>query len=229
MPTITPVPFNPSAISMSVERDALRSPGIHLSSIIKDMLVAAGIGRQMKGRPLTKSEQHLIFQRGFLWERMVSEYLESEEWIKRQQDELASKHMAIGVAEVSPMSAIRLVRPGECILDGIYMTPDALNMTDYCVEEWKATAIRAKGFSIEDRRPEWLWQAGSYAHVFGMTEAIIRIWHVSDNIIQGHKIVWTPEEIRDNWSRIRDHWDHMQDRKKVIGDAVRPAGSATTS
>lgn len=211
MPTCTPVSFNPLSISMSVERDAKRSPGIHLSSIIKDMLITAGVERKVKGRALTREEQHLIFQRGFLWERMVAEFVETEEWLKREVEGAASRHLTAGVAELPST----LVRPGECALDGIYMTPDALNMTEYAIEEWKATAMRFRGFSIEERRPEWLWQAGAYAAIFGMTKTIIRVWHVSDNVLNSLLFTWTPEEIRENWSRIKGHYEYMQERQRL--------------
>jgi hypothetical protein len=213
MPKITPVTFSPLAITMSVERDAKRSPHIHLSSIIKDRLITAGIGRQVKGRPLTREEQHLIFERGFLWERMVKEFCDTEHWLQSQIEESAHKHLTQGIYE----SPSHLVRPGECMLDGIYMTPDAIDMKGYHVEEWKATAMRYKGFNIEDRRIEWLWQAGSYAHVFGMNKAIIRIWHVSDNIINSQLVEWTDDEIKENWRQIREHYDYMCERSKLTG------------
>lgn len=213
---ITPLAFDPRCISMSVERDALRSPGIHLSSILKDRLITAGIERRVKGsKPFTPQEQHLIFERGFLWERMVAEFVETEEWLKLQIEEAAHKHLKAGIAEITTQDPARvLVRPGECCLDGIYMTPDALNMSEYAIEEWKATAIRYKGFDVQARRMEWLWQAAAYAHVFGMTKAIIRVWHVSDNVLNSMKIEWTPEEVRENWQQILEHYQYMLRRKQ---------------
>ena len=206
---ITKLPFDPLCISMSVERLAQRSPGIHLSSIIKDRLLTAGIQRKVTGgKPFTAQEQHLLFERGFLWERMVVELTETQEWISRQIDESASQHFAAGMAEFDNV----LVRPGECMLDGIYMTPDALNMAQYAVEEYKATAIRAKNFDIEARRPEWLWQACSYAKVFGMNKAIFRIWHVSDNCITPLLVEWTHAEVDESWRQIREHYEFMQNR-----------------
>lgn len=210
MPTITPISFDPRVITLSVERDAKRSPNIHLSSIIKDLLITAGIERKLTGgKKFTPEQQHLIFERGFLWERMVHEFCETNEWYKRQLDEAASRHFVSGFAETDKI----LVRPGECMLDNIYMTPDALNMAEYAVEEWKATGLRGYNFNIEERRPEWLWQAASYAHIFGMTKAIFRIWHVSDGMINSLMIEWTPDEIKENWKRITEHWEFMQQRK----------------
>lgn len=205
---ITKLPFDPKCISMSVERAAVRSSGIHLSSIIKDRLITAGVSRKTVGRPFTREEQHLLFERGFLWERMVAEFTETQEWISRQIDEAASQHFAAGFAETDRV----LIRPGECMMDGIYMTPDALNMAEYAIEEYKATAIRAKNFDIEARRQEWLWQACSYAKVFGMNKAIFRIWHVSDNCITPILVEWTHEEVDENWRQIREHYEFMQSR-----------------
>lgn len=210
MPVIESIQFDPKSLNLSVERDAKRSPGIHLSSIIKDRLITAGVERRVKGAvPFTPEEQHLIFERGFLWERMVAEYVETDEWVHRQIDALASKHFAAGVLETNKT----LVRPGESVRDGIYMTADALNMHEYAVEEWKATGLRFRKFGIEARRQEWLWQACSYAGVFGMTKAIFRIWHVNDNIINSLRVVWTEEEIAENWRQMLEHREFMKQRR----------------
>jgi hypothetical protein len=180
-----------------------------LSTIIKDRLITAGIERATKGKPFTKEEQHLLFERGFLWERMVKEFCETEDWIKLQIEQSASHHFAAGVLELPQNS---LLRPGECQLDGIYMTPDAIHITDFRVEEWKATAMRAKNFDIEQRRPEWLWQAAAYANIFGMTKAMFRIWHVSENVISSLLVEWEKDEVVEEWRRIKDHYQTMKER-----------------
>jgi hypothetical protein len=215
MPVITQIPFDVKSISLSVERDAARSKGIHLSSIIKDRLITAGIERKVKGKQFTPEEQHLLYERGFLWERMVKEFCDTEEWIRRNTEEAAGSHFAAGVAELPSA----LIRPGECQLDGIFMTPDAINPQEFHVEEWKATAMRYRGFDIQVRRPEWLWQACSYAAIFGMTKAIFRVWHVSDNVINPISVQWTEEEVRQNWQNIKDHWQHMQERRILVRSA----------
>jgi hypothetical protein len=207
---ITPIRYNPKAISLSVERDAIRSPGIHLGAIIKDRLITAGIERKVKGgSKFTPEEQHLLFERGFLWERMVAEYIETNEWLCRQQDEHAGQHFSRALAETSERV---LVRPGECQLDGIFMTPDALNMQEQAVEEWKATGLRAYNFDIHSRRPEWLWQVGAYTHIFGFRKSILRIWHVSDNVITQLNIDWEDGELAKNWADLMDHYSFMRER-----------------
>jgi hypothetical protein len=207
---ITKIEFNPKALSISVERDAYRSPSIHLSSIIKDRLITAGIERKVKnGKPFTPEEQHLVFERGFLWERMVAEYVEMDEWLKRQTDELASKHFSLAMAEVDNRI---LVRPGECCLDGVYMTPDALNMQECAVEEWKATGLRYYNFDIYSKRPEWLWQVGAYTYIFGFNKSIIRIWHVSENVLNSMLIEWEDGELKRNWDDLMVHYKFMRDR-----------------
>lgn len=218
MPVLTELPFDPRVINLSVERDAHRNPGLHLSTVIKDRLITAGIERKIKGRPLTPEEQHLLFQRGYLWERMVEEFCSTQEWVERQLEVSASKHFNAGQGELDQDGC--LVRPGECLLDGIYMTPDAIDIKRLWVEEWKATAIRAKGFSIAERRPEWLWQAASYAAVFGMTTTVFRVWHVSDNCITSVRYDWTEEEIRSNWNDILIHKKYMEDRDARIKEAI---------
>ena len=212
MAVITKIPFNSHTVNISVERFAKRSAGIHLSSIIKDRLITAGIERKTKGKPFTPEEQHLLFQRGFLWERMVSEFVETEEWLQHQLEMSSAHHFAEGQLEVDTLVDKQLIRPGECMLDGVYMTPDAIHIGDFRVEEWKCTAMRAKGFDIEARRPEWLWQGAAYAKVFGMTKAFFRIWHINDNKIEPWLVEWTQEEVDTNWARLLEHYQIMRDR-----------------
>lgn len=214
MPVITKLPFDPRVISLSVERKAVRSNGTHLSSILKDMLITAGVGRSYKGRPMTPEEQHVLFETGFLWERMVAEYIASPENKQIEWDRFATQ-AAQAQTEVDVERSSDLVRPGECLMDGVYMTPDALNVRHWHMEEWKATAIRSKDFSIEERRLEWLWQGAAYARYFKTNRVIYRVWHyqIPQDVSQ-FVVEWGDEEIEQNWCNVVQHKLVMDTRKK---------------
>lgn len=197
MPEIKRIPFDELSIDLSPEKDRMRSPGIHLSSIIKDMLRTAGINRSGRGGSGNNAgSQHLTFEKGFLWERII-------EWALRAQMDVD--------ANAAPDD---LVRPGEVFMDGIYMTPDAINVREQQVEEWKSTGIRAKDFDIIARRIEWLWQGAAYARYFGFTKVVFRVWHHVDMppVVSQFEIEWTPEEVEENWQRILDHYEFMKRR-----------------
>jgi hypothetical protein len=196
MPIITPVSFDPLTINLSPERDRIRTPGIHLTAITKDMLLTSGINRAGRSQ-MSQQEQHLTFEKGFLWERIIEAALQAQ--------------MEVDM-EASPYD---LIRPGEVQMDGIYMTPDAINIRRNCVEEWKSTAMRSANFDIPTRRIEWLWQAGAYARYFGMTKATFRVWHHAEMppVVTQFDVEWTPQEIEDNWRRILDHYQFMLARQ----------------
>lgn len=193
---ITPLTFDVLKISLSPEKDKIRSPGVHLTHITKDMLLSSGISRKGKGKPMSEGEQHLTFEKGFLWERIA------EQAIKCQLEN-----------DIEGGSGF-LVRPGECEKDGIFLTPDAINLKSWHLEEWKSTGMRSAGFSIPDRRPEWLWQAMAYCGVFGMNRVIFRIWHHSEMPpnVTAFQIDFETAEVDINWRRILDHWAYMQRR-----------------
>jgi hypothetical protein len=196
MPLITPIPFDWKSIALSPEKHAVRSPGVHLTDITKDMLRCAGISRGGKGKPFSPEDQHMLFESGFLWERMIAFIL------------------TVAHEEANGSNELLLLRPGEQMMDGVALTPDAINIPTWCIEEWKATAMRSKGFDIQSKRPEWLWQAGAYCRVFGMRKAIFRIWHHGElpHTVTQLLVEWTQQEIEDNWFKILDHWKYMKER-----------------
>ena len=214
MPQISLLPFDVQTLSLSAERRAHRSAGIHLTSILKDMRITAGVERTY-GKPLTNDQQHLIFQNGFLWENAVAEYIQTPE---NQQAEIDYWIGNFGLEEQRKKeieeTSGAIIRPGECSLDGIYMTPDGINVRLFYIHEWKATSIRAKNFSIPTRRLEWIWQVGAYCKVFGMTRGIIRVWFTGDFPQQVNQYVldYTQQEIDDNWKNILDHYHFMRTR-----------------
>lgn len=215
MPVYTYLPFDRSVISLSMDRDAQRAPGIHLSTIIKDMRITAGIERGQRGKSFTDGEQYMVFEQGFLWERLVKEYIESPENRQIEWDYFVKGGLSQLTADSIENSGGHLMRPGECCLDGIYMNPDAVNLKLWHMEEWKATALRKANFNIEKHRPEWLWQIQAYCKFYHMNRGIFRIWHYGEMPTPDPTqlvVDFSDEELDKNWSIITGHYRHMQER-----------------
>lgn len=216
MPTIAELPFDSKFISLSAERDAIRSPGIHLSSIIKDMLITAGI-QKIRESKFSSDQQNLVFEQGFLWENMITEVINSKEYQQYEIDKLAELGLKGLIDDEVVASKGAVIRPGEQQLDGIYLTPDAINTRLWHYEEWKATSIRSAKFDIASRKPQWLWQGAANCKVFGMTRTVFRVWHSGElpQTIKQWVVDWSTQEIEDNWKMILDHYEVMKGRLKT--------------
>lgn len=200
MPTFKNIPFDYGSLSLSPERDKVRSPGLHLSDIIKHRLSSYGIDRAGKGK-FSLNQKHMLFEQGFLWERIIE--------------------LVLNYYQVEDSNG-ELVRPGEVMMDGIAATPDAINIVWWHLEEWKTTYIREKNMvktlpdgskivDIERVKPEWLWQAMAYCRLFGMTRVIFRIWFWGDlpARVWQVQIDFTEAEIEQNWQMILNQRDYM--------------------
>jgi hypothetical protein len=196
MPTFTDIPFDYSTLSLSPEKDKPRSAGLHLTDITKHRLSSFGINRAGKGT-YDDNQRHMLFEHGFLWERIVGYIL-------------------------NQTNSGEIVRPGEVCLDGIYATPDAINVVWWHLEEWKSTYVREKNMvktlrngstfvDIATHKPEWLWQAMAYCRFFNMTRVIFRIWFWGDMParVRQVQVDFTPAEIEQNWYMILNQRDYM--------------------
>jgi hypothetical protein len=201
MPVLIDVPFDYNTLSLSPEKDSIRSAGLHLTDITKHRLLSYGINRAGKAN-YDSPQKKMIFEQGFLWERIIAYILN-----QYQVD----------------LSGGELVRPGEDEIDGIFLTPDAINIIHWRLEEWKSTYIREKNMiklfadgssvvDIETHKPEWLWQAMAYCKLYGMTEAFFRIWFWGDMPAKVRQVLvqFTPAEVEKNWSMIIQHRKYMQ-------------------
>ena len=216
-PTVTEIPFDHKIVSLSVERDALRSPGVHLSHITKDMLITAGVKRfreSKKGAEEAAKEQHYTFEQGFLWERLVTDYIQTPYYQAQEWDWYVKRGLTQLVDDAIQGSGGTILRPGEVVMDGIAMTPDAINQRLFHLEEWKSTSIRSDGFDIAKRRVEWLWQVAAYARYFNMTRAIIRVWFYGEfpPTVKNFVIEFSTADIEENWTNILNHWNYMKSR-----------------
>lgn len=182
MPEIIEIPFDYSTLSLSEEDEfRTRTPGLHLSDITKAMLLEAGL-KKWKDEPDSIKRQ-MQFQKGFLWERVIGHILT--------------------LSDKRPI----LYRPGEYQTDGVIGTPDAINLTENALEEWKATAISTKNLTKDNlfyEKPEWKWAAGWHCAHFQLPYVIFRIWHHRefDPTVKQYQVSFTLAELRDNKEKL---------------------------
>jgi hypothetical protein len=169
------------------EVDYARSPGLHLSQIIADLNEVRGGPKYSEMNPRTRQ---LYFATGFIWERLVKQIFQDT---------------ALKVFEH------RLVRPGEFYLDGIAMSPDALDTEDWAIEEYKAT-FGSSIYPIDDSRYwTWLVQMKCYCKAVGSRSARLRVWFVggdwkgSGPQVKGWLFHFDDRENEETWQMVLNH------------------------
>lgn len=183
-----------------------RSPGLHLSDIIRE------IERDILGpeaRP-DKTPDQLVrlqahFEAGLLWERafetaMRERYTEGRPWVKRQ---------------------------GEVEVDGVAMTPDALDTQEGVVEEYKwtrvslATVLR-EGF--DKKWPGYMMQLKAYCRACKTTKGKLIVYFVNGSYKWGTPegdplpkcwlFTFTRQELEENWLMILSKKREIEARGK---------------
>lgn len=184
-----------------------RSPGLHLSDIIKTMQYE----REKRFNPDSPMDM-MMLEQGHTWEELVAHALQRR-WIGAHPDYPG-------------------YRPHEIILDGVAMSPDWVQpkgfhstlkpgATDFVVEEWKATKT-SQNKVLEDHQWYWLVQLKSYMHALGkqrgapVTRGRFRVWYINGDyswdakgsdltLLRGYvryDVEFTPRELEENWRAI---------------------------
>lgn len=180
--------FRADDYSESVWDGEVRSPGLHLSPLIKELDEAAhGEKRYPETDELTRQA---YFSVGFMWEQILSTVLSATALRK---------------------AAGQLVRPGEVTLDGIAMSPDAIDLTDYVLEEYKATWLSCKHPIDGTKFWHWMVQIKAYCKALGTRTARLRVfyvagdWRGSGPQVRGWTLEFTERELEENWAMITNH------------------------
>lgn len=117
------------------------------------------------------------------------------------------------------------VRPGEIVSpEGIYMSPDGVNPTMGCGEEFKCTwmSSRVYGENLSPYTDEygmptkkflhWFIQMKGYAKWLPTDTFLLRVLHINGNYehpyqpeFLTHRIVFTETEIEENWTMLINH------------------------
>lgn len=96
--------------NISQEQLGTRSVGLHVSAIIRHIMVTSGLAES--GNDFTDDDLNMFATIGRLWEQMLADVL---------------------------FRPPRYIRPGELELDGIFGSPDAVDCDDSCLMEFKVT------------------------------------------------------------------------------------------
>lgn len=163
-----------------------RSPTLHLSTIIAELDHARG---NTYGET-DDATRNVYFSMGFIWETLV--------------------------ANVFPDVAIRrsagtLFRPGELRLDGVTMSPDAVDIEDFAIEEYKATWLSSNNEIDGPKFWRWLVQMKCYCKAVGTRTARLRVmfvvgnWRGSGPQVKAWQFTFEQREIDETWQMCINH------------------------
>jgi hypothetical protein len=164
-----------------------RTPGLHLSDIYGDIMRTLQPDR-FKGAMTEESWRMIVV--GTVWERAL---------------ERALAEMSVESGKES------LERPGEFEKDGIICSPDAIDIDEWILHEFKCTWMSTKHEPQDPKLMHWMLQIKGYCHVIGTTQAVIHAFYVmgdyrgSGPAIRRYEFDFTKRELKENWSAMVNH------------------------
>ncbi len=161
-----------------------RPAGVHISDIIKQMLIERDAKKYGDDSPIDAD----TIERGYVWEEVLS-------------DALLRRH-----------GGKDGFRPDPFQVDGVWMSPDWFNPeSEFPMEEWKATRVSRKS-DITDRHWYWFVQIGCYLKGTGTRKARLRVWYINGDYSEKTKrdprlltsyvrftLEYSQREIDENW------------------------------
>lgn len=221
-PPALPDPDDPSFLSFTElqpeltslmfarDREAKRSEGWHVMEIVEDLELAWLDAREkamrMGADPNAFTEEDLdqFAMVGFLWEWGIGAWLNDAAFQNQ-------------ILKLCGEEEVKLIHPGELELDGIFGTPDDLDVRGRALEEWKATWISAR-HDIRVKKRRWIIQAMAYCWMLGVNKAVLRVFFLNGRyekyqmgapIVRFYRFRWTDQELEENWQMIVGHRDEM--------------------
>jgi len=160
-----------------------RTPGVHMTDIITDLLVESGL---VDFPPSTEENKQANFGKGFAWE------VQKENQLKQ--------------AFTSPP-----FRPPEVKVDGILCSPDGYwEWKDIpCITEYKAT-LTSLSKPMEDRI-YWKYQMAGYCHVLNVRHCMLFVlfycgnWKPPKTTDRAYWVEFSNQEVREIWDMIVKH------------------------
>ena len=98
---------------------------------------------------------------------------------------------------------------GELERDGIFLTPDGMDIADWVHEEWKATYKSMRHDPHEYYR--YWWQIKAACYVIGTNLARLRVWFIRGDYKnsgpqwKSWEVEFTDRELEENWMAIVSH------------------------
>lgn len=185
--------------------DARRSPGAHVSELIRQIsnaVIYPGKRQPFETlSPAEKARMGTYVTMGWAWEAMV-------------RDALIKPIYGTSLEE-------RFVSPGELTLGGIAGTPDWVDTQDGVLEEFKAT-WRTSRRPLDPDYWSWLVQIKAYCKMLQTREARLRVFYVNGDYresgpqVKYYHIIFGKQEIQDNWDMLlRQHESHLKNDRRV--------------
>lgn len=167
-----------------------RAPGIHVSGLIRHIENQLSKKGYRPDSELTAEEIKRIGpyrEMGFIWERLVERILADRLINRRAHRD-------------------HIVRQSPLEVDGIHMTPDALDILEWITEEYKATwrSMRRAERLLEEFW-QWIMQMKGYCKGHETNVAHLYAFFVNGNyrasgpMIRHWQFTWTQQELDDNW------------------------------
>lgn len=191
---MAPRELPPLDLRSRVDQYTERTPGLHLSQIITDIMV--GLEPDKYG---PKDDPHgkkwANFYMGLLFERVLE-----EAWVGRE-------------ATYRP----ELIRPGEIERDGIIGTPDSFDTLLGRPEEFKFTKKSVRQGITHNKFWVYWVQLMAYAYMLGVNSGVLRVCFVNGNytrddndpdsgyVIRSWEDHWSELQLQENWDMLRAH------------------------
>lgn len=195
----------------------VRSAGAHCSDIIRDLdnrLINKGQRKHSSELTnLEKKKAGLFWQNGFIWEGMV-------------ERELAARNIrGVNVKRRGTPRDI-ILHQMEIELDGIFMTLDAFDPIEECLEEYKATYKSSD--RIMDQTDFWSFFIQMKAYCWGLTNWIghlvnhahLYVWFICGNhkgigpVAKAYEIEFDGADLQRNWNMLLQHKELMTQEGK---------------
>jgi len=168
--------------SLAFDASPERTPGLHLSTILKSISVELDPKRFNTGKPMDMKK----IESGFTFERVL---------------EIAFQSRREGI-----------FRPGEIEKDGILMSPDGIDPEDWRLEEFKCTWMSDFDAPGHQKFAHWFWQMRGYCYALETTRARLRALFVNGSYREGYSptyhvwdIEFSERELIENWAMVMNH------------------------
>lgn len=113
----------------------------------------------------------------------------------------------------------RYERPGELERDGLFGTPDLLDLEDGAIEEIKLSWMSAAHLPTSDKFWRYWVQVKAYCHMWGTPLCRLHVCHINGEYKQAGPIyrvwerTWTEQELERNWTMLLKHAARMGERE----------------
>jgi hypothetical protein len=161
--------------------DPERTSGLHLTDIIRSIMIDAGMLKTVSGSEWGEDSLNMAGEVGFMWEEILSSALKN-----RLPD-----------------------RIGEILLNGVYMSPDGLDVQDWCLWEYKAVWHSVRRSPADNWK--WMSQVKGYCKGLGCQDVKMAILYINGDWkgggpqYKGYAIHFEEIEIEENWEMIVGH------------------------